>query len=453
MNAPQQGELKISLLLFFLYSCRGHQRGSDTNVFLTQLGLFMATKSWNSYHTYSYSAIVNQYKNGNPVRLFRTFRKDFTRTGVSNPHWKTQTYNGLNASTPMTVTIRDHSLAKPKSTVYYTVTEPPKWIPYRTYDESDGLLNWIDGNQVPGPFGPFNVVAENRARSQLYRQIRNAHHQFQGGVFVGEFRKTAGMIAGTAIKFRKGVIDYLIKGKRLRGNPKTPQKLLTDTYLENVFGWQPLINDVRDGAKALGRLIHENVEPIRFRSFGVAEGGTSSPPSVLAEGYQLFSTFTTLKSKVIYYGAFKGTVPNAARIEASLGGIVAMSGFDLNSFIPTIWELLPYSFLVDYFINVGECLEAMNTDTSNVKWITRVQRLESSIRDTFSYIGPSEIQRASFNAGEKSNPSFTGSGGSYVRNYIEINRAASEVPTMEPRFLLTGISGKQLLNTAALLTR
>jgi hypothetical protein len=44
-------------------------------------------------------------------------------------------------------------------------------------------------------------------------------------------------------------------------------------------------------------------------------------------------------------------------------------GLSPEEFVPTVWELLPWSFLVDYFTNIGDILEAGATDTSTVAWI------------------------------------------------------------------------------------
>jgi hypothetical protein len=62
-------------------------------------------------------------------------------------------------------------------------------------------------------------------------------------------------------------------------------------------------------------------------------------------------------------------------------------GFSMREFIPTAWELLPWSFLVDYFADVGGFLDASTTDTSGVTWLcgtsvkTRKKRLVTKAHD------------------------------------------------------------------------
>jgi hypothetical protein len=46
-------------------------------------------------------------------------------------------------------------------------------------------------------------------------------------------------------------------------------------------------------------------------------------------------------------------------------------GFTLSEFVPTVWELIPYSFLVDYFTNFGEVVSAVSYPRSNFRWIMK----------------------------------------------------------------------------------
>jgi len=43
----------------------------------------------------------------------------------------------------------------------------------------------------------------------------------------------------------------------------------------------------------------------------------------------------------------------------------------MSQFVPSAWELLPWSFLFDYFSNIGDILEMSFTSLDNVKWINR----------------------------------------------------------------------------------
>ncbi len=44
-------------------------------------------------------------------------------------------------------------------------------------------------------------------------------------------------------------------------------------------------------------------------------------------------------------------------------------GLTLDEFIPTVWELIPYSFLVDYVTNIGAIIDGYSLNKSGLKWL------------------------------------------------------------------------------------
>jgi hypothetical protein len=43
-------------------------------------------------------------------------------------------------------------------------------------------------------------------------------------------------------------------------------------------------------------------------------------------------------------------------------------GFSPEAFVPTLWELAPWSFLVDYFVNIGDILSGWSYGRTNLGW-------------------------------------------------------------------------------------
>jgi len=62
------------------------------------------------------------------------------------------------------------------------------------------------------------------------------------------------------------------------------------------------------------------------------------------------------------------------------------AGLGLSNFVPTLWELVPYSFLVDYFTNVGDIIHAASLFTGNIRWINYTVR--NSIKCELSAFKP-----------------------------------------------------------------
>lgn len=53
--------------------------------------------------------------------------------------------------------------------------------------------------------------------------------------------------------------------------------------------------------------------------------------------------------------------------------LTELLGFSFENFIPAVWEVLPWSWLADYFLNIGDIIQAGVTNTSAVTWINRTE--------------------------------------------------------------------------------
>jgi len=423
------------------------------------------TMQFDGQETQSASAgVLPSYTRNYTVR--RTLSR--TRTGVFNPNWKKIIAAGGNASTTLTASESTIEWKSPNGTLQY--------LAYNSLDNSDGKASLIDAsasglvNYYPPPAilnHNGNTSSEWEANVQavtyLYRAVRRAHAQAEGGVILGELHKTLGMIARPAMALRNGLDQYVNSlRKTLRGQIKTrrngrkyptpnAKKILADTYLEYTYGWSPLINDVKDAAVALARMNHPEYEKSRFRVFGEHESANSQysiPFSTPAQICFNKNTVVSGKQIVIYYGALQATT-KVTGFDTQPQRIIDLSGFSLTNFVPTIWELVPYSFLIDYFTNIGDLLMAATTDTSRVAWLTKVVIKETTDKTALVFDPTATANPAHFSPRWYKYLSCGGGSGGYFTRYRTVNRGPCEMPFLTPTLQVPNM--KQFVNIGALL--
>jgi hypothetical protein len=391
----------------------------------------------------------------------QAFAYSTTVSGGLNPNYKLNIARGSSATTQLTVDAQELSVS-PGFISASLNTDPT----HRTDYVFDGVFPFD-----PPSFGSgvYNANAEADAVRSLYRQIRAQHTQALGGVFAGEIRQTVNLIMsplksiskitqayGTA---QRRVISAAAKSKRKRDLTNSvggqvqvgssTKKKLADNYLKWTFGVVPLMNDISDIAKIIQRTISDPPRT-RFTAHGSA---ASSQETVLApvsfgalrcSRRNVDRAITTVK----YYGAFRAM--DNATVEGvlpRLGKIQQLSGFTLRDFVPTVWNLIPYSFVADYFLNIGDVLEAITTDTSGIAWIARTQVIEQSRQHLVSPdLGLSKA------AGQPQWVwnSFSGSQGGYVATRRAISRLTATVPIMTLRSKLANNTGRHIANLFAL---
>jgi hypothetical protein len=247
-------------------------------------------------------------------------------------------------------------------------------------------------SSLPGnPSGLSETKANAEAMGKFLRKYREKITAFQGGVFLGELAQTLAMIRNPA-KGLRGLVDesrdVLSNIRRLGLKNSLSRSRVTeqlaDAWLELQFGWKPLLNDVDDGCKALSILnTGQRLSTARITASHTVEN--AFPES----GYTKFgdnniALWRTASSSenavmVIYRGAMRVRARNPAEMRSDL------LGFSPDNFAPTIWELIPYSFLIDYFSNVGDIIEGWSLLDLPLAWCNKtVRKSNTAIRRSFS---------------------------------------------------------------------
>jgi len=220
----------------------------------------------------------------------------------------------------------------------------------------------------PGPladsnFNYFLYRNKSLAVAELYAQAANI--DFNALVAVAEAPKAFALIASTASRFakiyrslRKGDVralkDSLIESgghaRSISRRANTARKrggleqFAADTWLEVKYGWKPLLYDIEGAAEATSKGWQEEPSDIiiqvsKRRSTDASSKGNyvdksgSSGKVTVSHGY-------TVKVSII-----QQDMRNAASLGLLNLGLVA-------------WELVPYSFVVDWLLPVGNFIQA-----------------------------------------------------------------------------------------------
>lgn len=176
------------------------------------------------------------------------------------------------------------------------------------------------------------------------------------GVDFAEFRQSLGMVSqslGTLYKFTRKVrrLDFVGAARELRMKiqPKgvKARRSWANNWLEYHFGWEPLIKDIYDAIEVLNNPL---------KSFTITRGRSLD--------YNVFTVTSHPGSGSVwkddkYYQYYQ--VQQGARVEALTNrGLHALDQFGLANPAVIMWELIPFSFVVDWVANVGNVLASFS---------------------------------------------------------------------------------------------
>jgi hypothetical protein len=366
------------------------------------------------------------------------------RTGGSVVGYRDKIKNNQSATSSFTG-IKTKVKSIGEGSCYALAYQAPPYNKTPVYWFGEGNMGYTPDTSSPSM---SITVADNSAKTNVLQKIRAAQTQMSGGVFLGEIRETLHMLRRPAFALRQGVVRYLgvlQNVKRTVGSAKRRQRILGETWLEFAFGWRPLVADTLDAVEAIKSVLGvPSRARVSGRGFDQQLVSTSNSTLSGWPGYPLWWKYnqrTTETVQVRYIASLKGTKSPAP--DKLSDHAIRSFGLGLNEFVPTVWELLPWSFLVDYFVNVGDILGAVFTDTSNVAWYCKTVRQTRNFDVGYSFDTAKAAQTMA---------NFVAAGGSMSNTEVEvtmISRSNTGPSTPDLMIKCPGLSTKWI-NMAAL---
>lgn len=131
-----------------------------------------------------------------------------------------------------------------------------------------------------------------------------------------------------------------------RGKGPVPKVAIANFWLEIQYGWKPLLSDVYASAEKLNRRAQSGSQ---FRY--VAMGTSRRYADFRVNGRVLGTGAVTHTARAVTY--LRMGADDVARLEANFLGI--------SNPALVVWELVPYSFVVDWFLPIGQYLDSWGT--------------------------------------------------------------------------------------------
>lgn len=295
-------------------------------------------------------------------------------TGVELPTWRFLIRRRVNATTAMSYEYRNRqeNLKAGYYAKLFSKDASGNWRQWAEYGRKES------GPQFQRPpisaTFPADSIADTTARLSLLGKIRDAQTQFQAGTFAGELRETIQMLKRPALALRRGVDSYARSAKKAVRRLKDPahvNRALRETWLETQYGWKPLISDIQSASVALGEAAG-SVTKVFLRSGGRAEQNASESINLNVNSIPIVGLFATHREVSVRYKVAVSIWGNGENVGS------ARWGLDGSNFFPTIWNLIPYSFLVDYFSTIGKVIDAACLQHFVIDWGCKTVRRAAS---------------------------------------------------------------------------
>lgn len=378
---------------------------------------------------------------GGPRTLTKTYQvslRDEVTYGPNVPGWRDKLRQGIGVVTTLSG-IRQ--TLKVDFGGQYGNVFPPR--PKTVYGVSGGPIGII-AFSMPQANTVTSNTADVQARKKLLQSYISETQSFSGGKFLAELKDSIELVVHPVRSIYKKTYEYagVVKrlGKVYQHRPKTAAALLSESWLAFSFGVKPFVQDANDASQALNRLISSPRHDLRYvRGVGHDRSFSQSKSQQILDGSTtaqiLVSTSTDFSVRI--EGAFR-------QKPVGTSNLLDEFGLNLSDIAPAVWEGIPWSFFVDYFTNVGECLDAWRMINVDQAWLIRTVRNRTTT--TCSPTTPNQTpptDRQNFNRG----------GGTVIATSTFTSRSPtsffSETPSFH--FNLPGKSLSRMLNITSLI--
>lgn len=290
---------------------------------------------------------VHRYSKRQGKVIAITFRKK--RSGISRPPKRARDEDHNYAATYLRMVDRK---------VRFILADGSMTAPFYLMDFT-GVTSWFGWDT---PSSAFDANDQIKLIGKLREKMSGS--DFNLGNVLGEGHQTLRMIGDTAISIAKS-LHHLKKGdlagaarsllepaNRKPLKPYSQMKpfransadILSSKWLELQYGWKPLLSDVEAGAQFVSHKLNVPIQQVYRMSIRKEKANSRT---TTGWKYPIVG-----KSVAVARRSLKITVAEHPSVLQSLGL--------LNPEV-VAWEIMPWSFVIDWFLPIGSWLEARAT--------------------------------------------------------------------------------------------
>lgn len=266
------------------------------------------------------------------------------------------------------------------------------------------------------------------------------------GEIFSDLEKTVSMLRSP---FKRGV-DHCIKvqGRMLhfRRKGQNYRKAAESAWLEGRYGWIPILSDASEILKQAEKLrskLTTSVLAVRASEKSMQSTSYDYDVAYIGAAYRAKGTRVTKEETASSSGILYAVNPQTIeeRVSRALGlGAQALPA--------TLWEIVPWSFVADWFTNIGPWLEAV-TPNPSVRilgsWTTEIINKVTDF--------PSGTIYRTFVESDTTTTTYSGKLNSYTETFTDVRRYVGPSLPMAPSTKMKpNLSWKQTVDALALFT-
>lgn len=265
---------------------------------------------------------------------------------VSDPNWKVKVAKHMDAVNPYSVVKHEGRPFRISGRAMIKVSGPSRYL-----DTTGFAVDCFVGTVAAWD----DPSTQDLALKKLKKKLSDNIGMFNAVVPVVELRE-----------IRKGIISLIdsahdvasrlglkLNGRRL--SPKTLRRAIAEAWLQWSFGIKPLLSDIRNANEAISTFLTSSDHRVRLQAGSSITRNVSLVNPSMVGLYGTSVTAFVQGTETLFYkyvGAFDLKVKSSNDYSAE-----NVFGLEPSSILTTLYELTPYSWLIDYFTSLGDYLD------------------------------------------------------------------------------------------------
>lgn len=283
-------------------------------------------------------------------------------------------------------------------------------IERNTRNVSPGSISTSDGNYIysgdiieyaafaiPSPSAQVSCLSADYLLIKAYAKMNSS--SLMAGENWSDLDQTIGMLRHP-FKSATKLLSSMIKSRnrKLGKTAASFAKATANTWLEYRYGWKPIILDMKTIVKSAQSKMSNN-DKLRLvvrAGSGDSANGIIQQPATWNAAHTLGASATASVERTLQRDV--GVVFDLIN-QTTSDQLAALFGTRLRDLPATAWEIVPYSFVADWFVGIGDWIQAI-TPAPGIfvrgNWVSEKSRLELNISANVAYPDPKPVAPSVF---------------------------------------------------------